>query len=69
MQKQLDDSLNISDSSLSSINTLIKTMEKDKSLSSIVPIFHHITNGKKKNIYIYIYIYTFNCNHIFKHDY
>jgi len=48
LRKQLDDSLNISDSSLSSINTLIKNMEKDKSLSSIVLIFHHITNVNYK---------------------
>ena len=61
MQKQLDDSLNISDSNLSSINSLIKNMEKDKSLSSIVPVFHHITNGKyiiEKN-FIHDFISTY----------
>jgi len=44
LQKKLNDSLNMTDTTSSTINSLIKEMEKDKSLSSIVPLFHHLTN-------------------------
>ncbi|ORX42993.1 hypothetical protein BCR36DRAFT_586919 [Piromyces finnis] len=48
LQKQLNDTLNMSDTNTLTLNSLIKTMEKDKYLSKIVPVFHHLTNTNYK---------------------
>lgn len=59
MQKQLNNSINMSDETASTINSIIRNLEKDNTLSSIVPIFHHLINSKFLkffNITQYIYI-------------